>query len=121
MDRISDSEQAVIDLLWLEEPMTAAELADRLSKERNWSLSTVKTLLARLVAKGAVSHEQDGRRFLYRALIARETFVANRSRRLLDDLFGGKAAPLIAHLARQDALSHEDVAEIEALLKALKP
>lgn len=121
MDRISDSEQAVIELLWREEPLTATDLSERLGRERGWSLSTVKTLLARLVAKGAVTHQEDGRRFLYRAAVLREDFVASRSRRLLDDLFGGKAAPLIAHLARQDALSAEDVEEIEALLKALKP
>jgi len=52
--------------------------------------------------------------------IAREDFVADQSRRLIDELFGGRAAPLVAHLARRNALAPEDVAEIEELLKAIK-
>lgn len=121
MERITESERAVVEALWRDQPLTAAELAEALGRERGWSLSTVKTLLARLVAKEVVAYQEEGRRFLYRAAMAREDFVADRSRRLIDDLFGGRAAPLIAHLASRDALSEEDVAEIEALLQALKP
>jgi predicted transcriptional regulator len=120
MDRVSESEQAVLRALWAREPVTAADLAETLERERGWSLSTVKTLLARLVEKGAIVTEKDGRRFLYRAAIAREDYVADQSRRLIDDLFGGRAAPLVAHLARRNALTPQDVAEIAELLKAIE-
>ena len=120
MDRVSVSELAVLRALWTREPVTAAELAEMLERERGWSLSTVKTLLARLVEKHVIVTEKDGRRFLYRAAIAREDYAADQSRRLIDDLFDGRAAPLVAHLARRNALTPEDVAEIAALLKAIE-
>ncbi|RIA35467.1 putative transcriptional regulator [Hephaestia caeni] len=119
-DRISDAEHAVMEVLWEESPLTAQDVAERIAPERAWSANTVKTLLGRLLAKQAIGHEADGRRYLYRPLIARDGYVAGESRRLMDRLFGGRLAPLVAHLAERDALTDDDIAEIEALLKDLK-
>ncbi len=119
-ERISDAEHAVMEVLWDDAPLTAQDVVDRVAPERGWSGNTVKTLLGRLLAKNAISHEADGRRYLYRPLVEREAYLTRESRRLIDRLFGGKLTPLVAHLAEQDELSAEDVAEIEALLKALK-
>ena len=120
MDRISEAEAAVMMVLWEESPVTAQDVVDRAPTERGWSANTVKTLLARLVAKKAVAYEADGRRYLYRPLVARGDYVAGESRRLIDRLFGGRVTPLVAHLAQRDALSAEEIVEIEALLKELK-
>ena len=119
-ERISDAEHAVMEVLWDTAPLTAADVAERAAPERGWSVQTVKTLLSRLLAKNVIAHEVDGRRFLYRPAVAREDYVAGESRRLVDRLFGGRVTPLVAHLAERDALSETDIAEIEALLKALK-
>lgn len=119
-ERISDAEYAVMDVLWHESPLTAADVIDRTPPARKWSAQTVKTLLSRLVAKGVAGTQEDGRRYLYRPLIERDAYVASESRRLVDRLFGGKISPLVAHLAEREALTPEDIAEIEALLKALK-
>lgn len=119
-ERISEAEHAVMEALWDKSPLTAAEVCDFVSGERDWSLPTVKTLLSRLVTKNVVSTEPDGRRFLYRPLIERAEYVGGESRRLVDRLFGGRAATLFAHLAEQEALSAQDLAEIEALLKELR-
>lgn len=120
-ERISDAEHAVMEVLWRRAPLTATEVSDALAQERDWSLQTVKTLLSRLVAKTVVAHEADGRRYLYRPLVEREAYVAHESQRLVDRLFGGRVTPLVAHLAETQQLSDADIAEIEALLKALKP
>jgi BlaI family transcriptional regulator, penicillinase repressor len=120
-DRISDAEYVVMDVLWSEAPLTANMVADRLQGSQSWSLPTIKTLLSRLLAKRAIAYEPDGRRFLYRPLIARADHAAGDVKRLVDRLFGGKLSPLVAHLAEQEALSPQDIAEIEALLKELKP
>lgn len=119
-ERISDAEHAVMEVLWDEAPLTAQEVAERVPAERGWSANTVKTLLGRLLAKEAVGYDEDGRRYLYRPLVAREDHLTRESKRLIDRLFGGKLTPLVAHLAEQDELTAEDVAEIEALLKGLK-
>lgn len=119
-DRISDAEHAVMEVLWQRTPQTAADIAQALDDTRNWSLQTVKTLLSRLANKGAVAYRQDGRRYLYSPILVREDYVGDESRRLVDRLFGGRAAPLIAHLAEHEQLTAEDLAEIERLIGELK-
>lgn len=107
-------------VLWTHSPLAAQEVVERVPAERGWSANTVKTLLARLVIKKVVAHEADGRRYLYRPLVARGEYVAGESRRLIDRLFGGRVTPLVAHLAERDAIGPREIAEIEALLKELK-
>jgi predicted transcriptional regulator len=120
MERIGDAELAVMEVLWDEAPLTAAEVAERVPHDRGWSIRTVKTMLSRLLAKGVLAHEEDGRRYLYRPTIARDDYAAQESGRLLDRMFGGRLTPLVAHLARRDRLSEADIAEIESLLRELK-
>lgn len=119
-ERISDAEHAVMEVLWEESPLTAQDVAERVPAERGWSANTVKTLLGRLLAKNAIAHEEEGRRYLYRPLVQREDYVAGELQRLIDRLFGGKLTPLVAHLAERDQLTAQDIAEIEAILKELK-
>lgn len=121
MERIGEAEYAVMEVLWDAAPLTAAEVADRVPADRGWSMATVKTMLGRLLGKGVLTHEEDGRRYLYRPAVSRDDYAAQESARLVDRLFGGKVTPLVAHLAERDRLSPRDIAEIEALLKALKP
>ena len=120
MERIGEAEYAVMEVLWQDAPLTASEVAERVPAERGWSIRTVKTMLARLLAKGVLAHEEDGRRYLYRPAVARADYVAQESGRLIDRMFGGRVTPLVAHLAERDRLSETDIAEIEALLKALR-
>jgi predicted transcriptional regulator len=120
-ERIGEGEQAVMEVLWAADgPLTATDVADRIPATRGWSERTVKTMLGRLLVKGALTHEEDGRRYLYRPAVARVDFARRESRRLADRLFGGRAAPIVAHLAADQGLSAEDIAELEALLKELK-
>jgi predicted transcriptional regulator len=120
-ERISEAEHAIMEVLWAEAPLGAADVAARVDPSRNWTIRTVKTMLSRLLAKGAVAHEEDGRRFLYRPAVSRDAFLARESGRLIDRMFGGRVTPLVAHLAEQNRLTPADIEEIEALLKALKP
>ena len=119
-ERISDAEHAVMEALWTRAPLTAAEVCEEVCDDRDWTLATVKTLLSRLVAKRAVTTEADGKRFLYSPVLKRGNYLGGESRRLVDRLFGGRAAPLVAHLVEQEALTDADIAEIEALLETLK-
>ena len=119
-ERISEGEQAVMEVLWADAPLTATEVAERIPPQRGWSERTVKTMLGRLLTKGALVHEEDGRRYLYRPAVARADYASRETRRLADRLFGGRAAPLVAHLAAGDGLTDQDIAELEALLKDLK-
>ncbi len=119
-ERISEAEHEVMEVLWRESPLGAAEVAERVDPARGWSDRTVKTMLSRLLAKGVLAHEEEGRRFLYRPTVSRDDYAAKESRRLLDRMFGGRLTPLVAHLAESEVLTARDIEEIEALLKALK-
>ncbi len=118
-ERISEAEHAVMEALWAASPLSATDVAEAVHA-RDWSLATVKTLLSRLVAKQAVATQPDGKRFLYTPLLARTDYLGGESRRLVDRLFGGRAAPLFAQLAEAEALTEADLAEIEALLRELR-
>ncbi|WP_260580644.1 BlaI/MecI/CopY family transcriptional regulator [Sphingopyxis sp. PET50] len=119
-ERPSESEMQILAALWEDSPQSATDLADTVGTGNGWTLATVKTLVARLVQKGAVTAEAEGRRYLYRPAIERADAVGEESQRFVDRLFGGRVSPLIAHLAEREALSDTDIAEIEALLRRLK-
>ena len=119
--RISDAELEVMEVLWSSpRPLTATDVAERISPERAWSLATVKTMLSRLSAKGAIRFTEEGRRYLYAAAIARDSYVGRESRRFVDQLFGGRLSPLVARLAEEQALDEDDIAAIEQILRELK-
>ena len=118
--KISEAEMELLQLLWAESPLGAAEIAERAPAERGWQLATVKTLLARLVAKGAVKSEPEGRRYLYSPAVDRDSMAGPMVSKVVDRLFGGRVSPLVAQLAEERELSREDIDELEALVRSLK-
>lgn len=117
--RISPAELDVMDVLWAESPRAAADISSALSA-KSWSPKTIKTMLARLVEKGAVEAMPDGRRHLYRPLVAKEDHHRAAVSGIANRLFGGRAAPMVAHLADAEGLSADDLEELEALVRSLK-
>ena len=118
--KISEAEMQLLLLLWDESPLGATELAGRVSADRGWTLTTVKTLLSRLVSKGAITAKPQGRKFLYAPAIDRDDVAATQARGLIDRLFGGRVSPLVAQLAEQKQLDPDDIAELEAIIRSLK-
>lgn len=119
-EKISDAEFEVLEALWEGAPAAASEVFDRLRRRKDWSAQTVKTLLARLTEKGAVAHAPDGRRYLYRPTISKDDYARDAAASVVDRLFGGRAAPLVANLADSGRLTKKDIAELEAILKEIK-
>ena len=103
--------------LWQRAPQAADQIAAALAPEQGWQLSTVKTLLNRLLKKGAVTAERDGRRFLYAPAVPEEAWVASAGLSLIDRLVGGRLAPLVAQFASKRKLSADDLAALKALRK----
>lgn len=117
---ISEAESRVMDQLWRHAPQGSEDLATALQDETGWHENTVRTLLKRLGDKGAVRAERDGRRYLYSPLLARDQWQASESRSLLDRVFGGRVAPLLAHFSRTEKLSANDVAELRKLIDTIE-
>ena len=119
MIRISEAEAVVMQVLWEAYPLTAEEVVARLSRHNDWAEPTIKTLLNRLLNKGAISAQKDGRRYLYSPLVERDQWMLEESSSLLERLFDGRIAPLVAHFSQHRKLSRDDVAELRKLLQEL--
>ena len=117
--QISEAESVVMDVLWKRQPLSAEEVVASLSGQQDWQEATVKTLLNRLLNKGAISAEKDGRRYLYAPVLQRDAWVQGESESLLERMFGGRVAPLVAHFSEQRKLSGKDIADLRKLLEEL--
>ena len=113
---VSEAEAQVMQVLWDRHPRSADEVVAALAASTDWAEPTVKTLLNRLLNKGAIDATREGRRYLYSPVLAREAWVAQQSEGLLERLFGGRVAPLVAHFSERGRLSEADVAELRKLL-----
>ena len=118
---ITEAEWDVMELLWEKSPRTSQEIVALLEAGRGWKRATVVTLLARLTAKGALSTEPQGNRFLYTPAVERSACVTLETRSFLDRMFGGALRPLVAHVAEHHSLTKKDIAELRVLLDEIKP
>ena len=117
--QISEAESVVMEELWRESPRSAEDITQATAASQNWQAATVKTLLNRLLTKKAIAAEQDGRRYLYRPLLQRADYVDASSKSLLDRLFEGRVAPLVAHFSERKKLSKKDIAELRSLIEEI--
>ena len=117
--QISEAESVVMDVLWRRHPLGAEDVVAELADSRHWQEATIKTLLNRLLNKRAIAAEREGRRYLYSPLLKREAWVLEESRGLLDRLFDGRVAPLVAHFSEHRKLSRKDISELRKLLEGI--
>lgn len=117
--KISDAESIVMEALWAKSPLTAEDVCARVADAQDWRKVTVKTLLNRLLNKGAVTVERQGRKYLYSPALTRDAYVSAQSKSLLDRLFEGRIAPLVTHFSEREELSREDIAELKRLIAEL--
>ena len=116
---ISEAEAVIMEVLWRQAPRTAEEILAEVGSQQDWQEGTVKSLLNRLLTKKAVKAERDGRRYMYSPRLTREQYVLQESKGLLDRLFEGRVAPLVAHFSEQRKLTKKDIAELRKLLEEL--
>lgn len=116
---ISEAEAAVMEVLWRNAPLSAQDIIREIGPRHHWRGGTVKSLLNRLLRKRAVKAVRDGRRYLYRPLLRREQYVFAESKNLLDRLFDGRVAPLVARFSERRKLSDSDIAQLRQLLQEL--
>ena len=116
MKEISNSELAVLNLLWHSSPMSSSEVVEQLAHSNQWHEKTVKTLLNRLVKKEAIGFEKQGRSYRYYPLIDQGEFQLKESQSFIERVFSGKLTPLVAGFAKENNLSSDDIAELKQLI-----
>ena len=111
------AEWKVLTAVWNKGPLAARDVVQALADETDWSTSTVKTLLRRLVEKGALKTRQVGNSFLYSTTRSPLRTLRRSGEELI--LRAGETAvgPLLAHLVKRSRLSPEDLDELRALIE----
>lgn len=114
MTEISNAELSIMQVLWQKQPQTANEVITVLGND--WHEKTVKTLLNRLVGKGAIDFDKEGRTYLYFPIIAEKDYQRQQGRSFVERLFAGRVAPLVAGFASQNKLKADDVEQLKQLI-----
>ena len=118
--QISDAEWDVMEPIWAAGACTAADVIKQLRATHDWNHSTIRTLLARLVEKGALAYDVDGSRYIYRATVTRQRCVRQEGRSFLEKAFGGDVAALVAHFVEESPLDRDQIEQLRRLLARKK-
>ncbi len=110
---LSPAEWEVMKVLWDQGPMAARDVFAALPEDRDWAYKTVKTLLSRLVAKGALAYDQIGNSYLYRAAVDREDMTRQEARSVLQRLMSEAVSPVLAHFIEEAELSDAEIKELK--------
>ena len=114
---ISEAEYQVMRVLWAAgTPLNTNEVVERLETSTSWKPKTIHTLLSRLVKKGALQYEKDGRVFVYTPLVKESEILAQENDSFLNRFYGGALNPMVANLLEQDKLSDDDILALRQIL-----
>ncbi len=116
--KISEAEWEVMKIVWAKPASNAKQIVDELGEKKSWNHRTVKTLLSRLVKKGALSFETDGNRYLYKANFEKDDIVQVESQSFVNRVFDGLALPMLAHFVSSSKMSQEEIQELKRILEA---
>lgn len=114
--RLTEAEWKVMREVWERAPATARDVLDGLGRSSTWAYTTVKTLLTRLEAKGAVRERMDGNTAVYEPLISEADARRSAVRDLVERAFGGSLAPMVRYLVDEGDLTAADVTKIRKAL-----
>ena len=117
---ISDSEWKIMKLLWRDSPQPAYDIAQELGKTSSWDIRTVKTLLSRLVKKGALSYNKYKNLYLYFPVIQEEEYKRSESESFLNQVFDGSVSELFVHFAKSRNLTPEQIERLRGMTENME-
>lgn len=115
---LTAAEWTIIKAVWEHEPSTAPAVQEQLARQTGWTYSTVRTLMDRMVTKGLLTSEKLRNLTLYRSAVTREQAQRGELLYALKNAFSGALTPMVQCLLETEDLSHEELAGLEALIKA---
>ena len=107
-------------VIWSQPERTAQDVVASLSTTTHWTSATVKTLLNRLLRKGALHFEKRGKAYFYSAAFPEEAFRKDEAKSFLDRVFDGGISPLVAHFVQSGGISRKQIEELEQILRDAK-
>lgn len=115
--RVSEAEWEVMKVIWRKAPCAASDVIAELAPESGWQPATIKTLLNRLVAKGALRFEKTGRAYVYSPAVPEQELKRAAADSFLERVFDGGLSPMLAHFVQSRRLSAREISDLEEILR----
>jgi BlaI family penicillinase repressor len=117
MPRIAESEWRVMQVLWEQGPQTANEVVSALAGEVKWKSRTIKTLISRLVRKGAVRFREEGNKYRYFPAVKESECIRSETQSFVRRVYQGAMKPALAAFLEDADLSPQDIDELQKILE----
>lgn len=114
---LTEAEWDIIQVVWEHEPCAAPTVQEKLAARKKWTYSTVKTLMDRMVAKGLLTTERIRNLILYRAAVSQQDARRGELLRTVQRAFGGAFTPLMQFMLDSDALSQQELEELQTMIQ----
>lgn len=112
---VSDSELEVMKAIWrAKKPVTSLDIAEELD-DKGWKKTTIGTFLARLVEKGALSAQKQGKLYYYTPLVSQKDYRRYQTKSLISSLYGGSIKDFAVSLFEEQSISDEELEELKAI------
>ena len=118
--KITDAEWEVMRVIWAHGSLTSREIIEILESKMQWMAPTIKTLIGRLVAKGALNTEQEGRKYIYSANIEEKEAVRSFTNDIFDRICRKNVGNVIESIIKDHILSFDDIQRLEEILEMKK-
>ena len=113
---ISDSEWEIMRIIWTIEPVSSTKIIQELQAKKDWSESTIKTLLRRLVNKNLLNTTKEGRHFVYSAKVNQAQVMTEAAQELLDRMCNMHKGEVILQLLAYSPISKNDLAKMKQII-----
>jgi len=117
---ITPAEWDIMEILWRQSPLSAAEIYETLQTQTDWTVKTVRSFLDRLVQKKAVRKDKIHGMNVFKPIPKRSQCVRQESKSFLKRFFDGNPVSLVRHFVEQESLSDQDIARLQELLDKKK-
>ena len=116
LPHISEAEFEVMKIVWKSAPINTNEITERLLKTTSWSAKTIQTLIKRLVTKGALTYEKQGRVFVYTPLVEENEYISQQSNSFIKRFYDGDISAMLSAYLENNQLSETELNHLHSLL-----
>jgi len=113
---VSPAEWEIMETFWRHGSLAARDVFAQLPEEKSRDIKTVRTLLSRLVEKGALGYDQIGNSYLYRAEFTRDQLICREVREVANRVLDGSVSALFASFIREEELTPREIEQLRQLL-----
>ena len=116
LPHISEAEFEVMKIVWKSAPINTNEIKEWLLKNTSWSAKTIQTLIKRLVTKGALTYEKQGRVFVYTPLVEENEYISQQSNSFIKRFYDGDISAMLSAYLENNQLSETELNHLRSLL-----